>query len=129
MLLQKTVNKQRLFTSGGLWEFVRLPFGVSGGPATSQRAIEIVLSGLTSDTCLCYFDDVTIPSTSIKQQCDRSTMVLSRFRQHNLRVKASKCTFGATEVLFLDHVVSLEGCTYQYKQNSVSVGSPRTNQC
>ena len=99
-------EKTAFVTPHGLWEFVRLPFGVTGGPATFQRAIEIVLFGLTYDTCLCYFDDIIIPSNSIEQQCERLRTVLSRFRTHNLRVKASKCTFAADEVLFLGHIVS-----------------------
>ena len=83
-----------------------MPFGVPNGCATFQRVIEIVLSGLTYETCLCYFDDVIIPSTSVDQQCERLSLALERFRQHNLRVKASKCTFGATSVQYLGHVVS-----------------------
>ncbi len=102
-------EKTAFVTPDGLWEFLRLPFGVSRGPATFQRAIEIVLSGLTYDTCLCYFDDIIIPSNSIQQQCERLNAVLSRFRQHNLRVKASKCQFGAAKVLFLGHIVSGQG--------------------
>ena len=47
-------------TPNGLWEFCRVPFGVSNCCATFQRAIEIALSGLTYETCLCYFDDVII---------------------------------------------------------------------
>lgn len=102
-------EKTAFVTPDGLWEFLRLPFGVSGGPATFQRAIEIVLSGLNFDTCLCYFDDVIIPSNNLQQHCDRLASVLSRFRKHNLRVKASKCCFGADQVLFLGHVVSAAG--------------------
>jgi len=105
----KDREKTAFITPDGLWEFIRLPFGVCGGPATFQRAIEIILSGLTYDTCLCYFDDIIIPSTSLEQQCERLSAVLSRFRQHNLRVKASKCTFGATHATFLGHVVSSKG--------------------
>ena len=40
----KDREKTPFVTPDGLWEFLRLPFGVSGGPATFQRAIEIVLS-------------------------------------------------------------------------------------
>ena len=80
-----------------------------GGPATFQRAIEIILFGLAYDTCLCYFDDIIIPSTSLEQQCERLPAVLLRFCKHNLRVKASKCTFGATHATFLGHVVSSQG--------------------
>ena len=102
-------EKTAFVTPDGLWEFVRLPFGVTGGPGSFQRAIEIVLSGLTYDTCLCYFDDIIIPSNSIEQQCERLRTVLSRFRTHNLRVRVSKCTFAADEVLFLGHIVSSKG--------------------
>ena len=102
-------EKTAFVTPDGLWEFLRLPFGVSGGPATFQRAIEIVLSGLTFETCLCYFDDVIIPSCSLQQQCERLAIVLTRFREHNLKVKASKCCFGADQVLFLGHIVSSAG--------------------
>ncbi|MEL7426754.1 MAG: RNase H-like domain-containing protein [Bacteroidota bacterium] len=102
-------EKTAFVTPDGLWEFCRLPFGVSNGCATFQRAIEIVLSGLTYDTCLCYFDDVIIPSSNLQEHCARLATVLSRFRLHNLRVKASKCSFGASKVLFLGHIVSAQG--------------------
>ena len=102
-------EKTAFTTPDGLWEFLRLPFGVSNGCATFQRAIEIVLSGLTYETCLCYFDDIIIPSNSLAQQCQRLSLVLGRFREYNLRVKASKCSFGADKVTYLGHVVSSEG--------------------
>ena len=102
-------HKTAFVIPSGLWEFERMPFGVSNGCATFQRAIEIVLSGLTYETCLCYFDDVIVPSSDLKQQCDRLTLVLERFRKHNLRVKATKCTFGANQVNYLGHVVSAKG--------------------
>ena len=88
-------EKTAFVAPDGLWESLRLPFGVSGGSTTFQRVIEIVLSGLTYQTCLCYNDDIIIPSDSIQQQCKRLDIVLYRFQKHNLHVKASKCYFGA----------------------------------
>jgi len=121
-------EKTAFVTPDGLWEFIRLPFGVSGGPATFQRAIEIILSGLTYHTCLCYFDDIIIPSDSIQQQCERLSIVLSRFQKHNLRVKASKCCFGASRVPFLGHVVPEKGVhTDPKKIEAVSNLPPPTN--
>ena len=105
----KNREKTAFVTPDGLWEFLRLPFGVCGGPATFQRAIEIVLSGLTFETCLCYFDDIIIPSCNLQQQCERLSLVLTRFREHNLKVKASKCCFGADQEFFLGHIVSSAG--------------------
>ena len=82
---------------------------MSGAPATFDRALEIILSGLQYDICLCYFDDIIIPSTTIKEHCQKLRLVLDRFRTHNLRVKASKCHFGAKNVRYLGHIVSAEG--------------------
>ena len=36
----------------------------------------------------------------------RLTAVLSRFREHNLRAKLSKCTFAARQVSYLGHQIS-----------------------
>ena len=58
---------------------------------------------------VCYLDDVIIPSSSIEEHCSRLSAVLARFRAHDLRVKAAKCKFGATKVLFLGLIVSRQG--------------------
>ena len=121
-------EKTAFVTPDGLWEFIGLPFGVSHGPATFQRAIEIILSGLTYHTCLCYFGDIIIPSDSILQQCERLSAVLSRFQKHYLRVKASKCCFGVSKVPFLEHVASGKGVHTDPKTiEAVSNLPPPTN--
>ena len=50
----KDTPKTAFSTQAGLFQFVRMPFGLSSGPATFQRMIELVLSGLNLDICLCY---------------------------------------------------------------------------
>ena len=64
-------EKTAFSTPDGLWEFLRMPFGVSNGCATFHRGIQIMLSCLKYDTCLCYFGDIIIPFTSIAQHCGR----------------------------------------------------------
>ena len=103
------MEKTAFIAPDGLFEFKRMPFGLSTAPATFSRAISIILSGLTFESCLCYFDDVLIYSKDIDQHCERLTSVLQRFRQHGLKVKASKCSFGADQVLYLGHTISNEG--------------------
>ena len=44
----------------------------------------------------------------MSEHCSRLTSVLNRFREHNIRVKASKCSFGADKVVYLEHTVSQE---------------------
>ena len=45
----------------------------------------------------------------MSDHCMHLTYVLNRFRQHNLRVKTSKCSFGTDKVVYLGHTVSHEG--------------------
>ena len=93
----------------GQFQFTRMPFGLNSAPSMFQRMIEIVLSGLNLITCLCYLDDFIIHSKDLNQHYERLAEVLSRFRQHNLRVKISKCTFAVPKVSYLGHVISAEG--------------------
>ena len=85
-----------------------MPFGLATAPATFQRAMELVLAGLTYSICLCYLDDVIIFSNSIAEHCHRLSAVLSRLQQHNLRLNLSKCTFAARKIDYLGHVISEE---------------------
>ena len=101
--------KTAFATSNGLYEFKRMPFGLSTAPATFQRAMELALAGLTFTMCLCYLDDVIVFGRNIDEHNVRLTAVLSRFRQHNLRVKLSKCKFAARTVTYLGHQISQHG--------------------
>ena len=59
-------EKTAFDTPSGSWEFLRVPFGLSGAPASFGRAIQIIMSGLNYDSCLCCFDDIIIPSKGIQ---------------------------------------------------------------
>ena len=102
-------EKTAFVTHSGLYEFNRMPFGLATAPATFQRAMELVLAGLTYSICLCYLDDIIIFSNSIGEHCERLRAVLSRFRQHNLRLNLSKCSFAARSVHYLGHLISEHG--------------------
>ena len=92
-------EKTAFATPRGLYEILQMPYGLSTAPATFSRAINIVLSGLTHEICLCNFDDVIIFSKDIHDHCERLKPILQRFCEHNLRVKASKCSFGADKMV------------------------------
>ena len=83
-----------------------MPYRLFTALAKFARAIGIISSGLTYDICLCYVDDGIIFSKTIEQYCHCLQTVLQRFCAHGLKVKASKCSFGANEIILLDHSVS-----------------------
>ncbi len=108
---EKDRHKTAFVTQRGLFEFNRMPFGLVTAPTTFQRAMDLVLSGLSYVICLCYLDDVIVFGRDFNEHYDRLKTVLERLRSHNLRVKLEKCTIAARQVSFLGHVVSESGIT------------------
>ena len=90
----------------GLFQFTRMPFGVSNAPSVFQRTMDEVLSGLKWVICLVYLDDVIVFSKTFEQHLFDLRTVFERFRTHQFRFKLSKCSFAQKEVDYLGHTVS-----------------------
>ena len=99
------------FQVGGLgfYEFNRMPFGLCNAPASFQRLMERCMGELNLRDCLIYLDDVIIFSSTFEEHLERLDAVFSRLKQHNLKLKPSKCEFLKSEVTYLGHVVSEAG--------------------
>ena len=80
-----------------------MPFGLKGAPATFQRLMDRVIHGL--NFAAAYLDDLIIFSESWEDHLTHIQMVLERLRQAGLTVKARKCEFGASECVYLGHIV------------------------
>ena len=93
----------------GLYEFVRMPFGMSNSPATFSRCMQLVLRGLLFKKCLAFLDDICTTGKSFPEALANVRAVLSRFRQHNLKLKPKKCCLFQKEIEFLGHRVNSEG--------------------
>ena len=86
-------EKTAFTTKYGLFEFNVMPFGLTNAPATFQRLMDLVLSGLTWSVCLVYLDDVIIFSTTFEDHLAHLQQVFERLGQAGLTLKASKCHF------------------------------------
>ena len=53
-------KKSAFVTKNGLFEFVKMSFGLCNSPATYSRALNLVLRGLTWKTVLTFLDDVCV---------------------------------------------------------------------
>ena len=61
--------------------------------------------------CVCYVDDVLVFSDSKKEHLQHLKIVLERLSKNGLIVREDKCTFGASEIEFLGHIISQHGVT------------------
>ncbi len=93
----------------GLWQFRRLPFGVTGGPSWCQRLMNCLLSGLNWQICICYLDDIIIFSPDFDKHLIDISTVFSRLKHAGLKLRLKKCSFAKAEIAFLGHVVSKNG--------------------
>ena len=62
-------------SSGRLYEFNRLPFGLCNAPATFSRLIDYVLTGLSWEACLYYLDDIIVFSRTWKEHLEKLAAV------------------------------------------------------
>ena len=96
-------------SSGQLYEFNQVPFGLCRAPATFSRLMDRVLAGLHWETCLFYLGDIIVFSSTWEEHLARLRQVFEWLRHANLKLGADKCTFAAKEVNYLDHRVTEEG--------------------
>eukprot|EP00731_Ephydatia_muelleri_P014191 Em0007g1501a len=79
-------EKTAFSTPEGLYQFEVMPFGLCNAPATFQRLMDKVLSGLKWYSCLVYIDDI------VENHLYNLVGVLKRLREAGLKVKPSKCS-------------------------------------
>jgi len=102
--------RSRMFTAfvtdRGLFEFTRMPFGLSNAPATFQRYIDMVLRDYRL-YCIAFFDDILVFTTgSLEDHWVHVRAVLDRLHEFGLEANIDKCHFAYPEMLFVGHVVS-----------------------
>ena len=101
------VQKTAITTPFGLFEFLRMPFGLKNSAQAFQRLMDGVLRGL--DMVFVYLDDILVASSDAKSHREHLHAVLSRLRDAGLAVNLKKCVLGKPEVTFLGHRVSAAG--------------------
>ena len=104
-------EKTAFTTYDGLFEFMKMPFGLCNAPATFQRLMDLVLAGLQWHNCLVYLDDILIIGKTFKEHLENLQLVFDRLREAGLKLKPSKCRVCQKEVTYLGHVISPGGIT------------------
>ena len=102
-------EKTAFCTTEGLYQFKVMPFGLCNAPASFQRLMDLVLTGIQWSQCLVYLDDIIILGRSFDEHIRNLDTVFKRLREGGLRLKPSKCNFFRGEVQYLGHIISRDG--------------------
>ena len=102
-------EKTAFVTHSGLYQFNVLPFGLCNAPATFQRLMAKVLTGLLGHQCFVYLDDILVASQNWEEHLHSIQLVIDRLQQAGLRLKPKKCKFARRKAAYLGHVVSEAG--------------------
>ena len=106
-LAPEDIPKTAVTTPFGLFEFVRMPFGLKNAAQTFQRFMDQVLRGLPF--CYVYIDDLLIASKAPEQHKEHLCAVFKRLQQHGIIINPQKCKFGVASLEFLGHLVDSSG--------------------
>ena len=93
----------------GLFEFNKLPFGLSTAPSAFQELMTKVLGNSLYVYALVYLDDIIIFSKDEEQHIKHLNAVFQKLQDAGLKLKASKTHLFQSEVGYLGHIVSGDG--------------------
>ena len=96
-----------MITPLGLFQWKRLPFGLSSAPSYFQMVMSIITKGL--DGVKFLMDDIIVCGRSKSQHDSRLEKLCKRLHDYNVLINEEKSTFGVTTVDFVGHTVSADG--------------------
>lgn len=94
-------------TPWDLFEWVKVPFGLSNAPAAFQWSIKYILESIRDECCLPYLDDVLCFAKSFEEHIEK--VVFRVPQQHGVKLCPAKCELFKKEVRYLVRLVSADG--------------------
>jgi hypothetical protein len=86
-----------------------MSFRLTNAPAHFTYLMNSMFMPESDKFVVVFIDDVLIYSKSKEEHATHLRVVLTRFWEHKLYAKFSKCEFWLDQVPFLGHILSAEG--------------------
>ncbi|MBW0533087.1 hypothetical protein O181_072802 [Austropuccinia psidii MF-1] len=97
----------RIIVHSGIFEYLRMPFGIKNAPSHYQRMMNTIFpEELSEGWLIIYIDDIIIFSETWDSNLSRIERVLQKIVQVNMKISLKTCHFAYSELKALGHVVS-----------------------
>jgi len=93
----------------GLFQYRRMPCGLTNAPATFQRLMNKLFTGAKWNFLFVYVDDLLIVSKTFEEHIRHIEQVLKQLDEAGLRLRPKKCSFPQTTIEYLGHMLSPDG--------------------
>eukprot|EP00253_Pinus_taeda_P033707 PITA_33707 len=93
----------------GHFEFLVMPFGLTNALATFQSYMNHIFCSHLRKFVLVFFDDILIYNRTWEEHLQHIETVLHILQEQQFYAKLSKCEFGLTEMLYLGHIIGVDG--------------------
>ena len=103
LVAEKDVQKTAIITPFGLYDFLKMPFGLRNAAQTFQWLMDTVCQDLLF--AFVYIDDihVFIASKDAQTRKEHLRLLFQRLQLYGLVVNVAKCQFGHSSFDFLGH--------------------------
>ncbi|MBW0541305.1 hypothetical protein O181_081020, partial [Austropuccinia psidii MF-1] len=107
VLTPQTRKLLRIITYCGIYEYLRMPFGIKNAPSHYQRMMNTIFpTKLSEGWLIINIDDLIICSDSWSLHLERLARVLDKVTRVNMKISLKKCNFIFEELKSLGHIVS-----------------------
>ncbi|MBW0591723.1 hypothetical protein O181_131438 [Austropuccinia psidii MF-1] len=107
VLTDKAKKLLRIIVHCGIFEYLRMPFGIKNAPSHYQRMMNTIFpEELSEGWLIIYIDDIIICSETWDSHLSRLERVLQKVVQVNMKISLKKCHFSYSKLKALGHVVS-----------------------
>lgn len=103
------LSREKRYTAfeacGNLYQFTRIPFGVTNGVAAFQRTLQYIIDSENLKGTYAYLDDVTVCGKD-KEDHDRNLhKFMEAAKKYKLTLNTSKCTFETDSINLLGYTI------------------------
>jgi hypothetical protein len=91
------------------YDFLAMPFFLCNAPSTFQNLMNHVFYPFLHHFFLVFFDDILIYSKTWQAHLSHIDQFLHLLSKQKLFLEQSKCSFGASKVEYMGHIVGKEG--------------------